>query len=301
MSDASPWTAPGHRIRAYDYPSPSLPWAAQRVVRALWRGPVVTGGQRDIPEEIPVALTYNGSAHAVMMASPCNLEDFAVGFSLTEGVVSDPVQIESLEVIPVAQGIELRMWIARYRDEALRQRRRCLAGPTGCGLCGLESIADALRPIREVQSDFAVPASSITAALAEITTRQHLNRQTHAVHAAAWCRPGQEMVLREDVGRHNALDKLAGALARKLVTAETGFLLLSSRVSIEMVQKSAAIGVPIIVAISAPTALAVRACDWAGMTLIAVARQDGFEVFTHPRRIHGGKACSSRPSLKACR
>jgi len=166
MSDASPSTAPGYRIHAYDYPSPSLPWPAQRVVRALWRGPVVTSGERDIPEEIPVAFTYNGSAHAVMMASPCNLEDFAVGFSLTEGIVSNPVQIESLEVIPAAQGIELRMWIARNRDEALRQRRHRLAGPTGCGLCGLESIADALRPIREVQSDFAVPASSITAALA---------------------------------------------------------------------------------------------------------------------------------------
>ena len=276
------------RARGYDDPPLALARPARRVARARWRGAAVAGGDRDIPEEVPVAFTYNGSAHAVMMASPCDLEDFAVGFSLTEGIVSDPAQIESLDAIAAGQGIELRMWLSCAREEALRQRRRRLAGPTGCGLCGVESIADALPPIRAVHGDDAVPASSIVDALAEIAAHQHLNRQTHAVHAAAWCRPGQRMVLREDVGRHNALDKLAGALARARIAAENGFLLLSSRVSIEIVQKSAAIGVPVIVAISAPTALAVRTCDQAGMTLIAVARQDGFEVFTHARRIRGG-------------
>jgi FdhD protein len=197
------------------------------------------------------------------------------------------IQFEDLEVIPASEGVELRMWIARSRDEALRQRRRRLAGPTGCGLCGIESLADILRPVRNVHSDIAVPASFISAQLAEITTHQHLHQRTRAVHAAAWCRPRQETVLREDVGRHNAVDKLAGALARKHADAQHGILLLSSRVSIEMVQKSAAIGIPAIVAMSAPTALAVRACDEAGVTLVAVARQDGFEVFTHPRRIRG--------------
>jgi FdhD protein len=287
MTEAVPATARAARSPAHDDPEAILPWPAQRVQRSFWRGLLVTGGERDLAEEIPVAFTYNGSTHAVMMASPCDLEDFAFGFSLTEGIISDPAEIESLDVIPASEGVELRMWIARSREEYLCQRRRRLAGPTGCGLCGIESLADALRPIGNVQNDLAVPASFISAQLAEITTRQHLNRQTHAVHAAAWCRPEHEMVLREDIGRHNALDKLGGALVRKHAEARQGLLVLSSRVSIEMVQKSAAIGIPIIVAISAPTALAVRACDHAGVTLIAVARQDGFEVFTHPRRIRG--------------
>jgi FdhD protein len=287
MSEAVLSTARPADSLAHDAPEALFPWPTQRVRRSFWRGPVVTGGERDLAEEIPVAFTYNGSTYAVMMASPCDLEDFAFGFSLTEGVVGDPEEVESLDVTAASEGVELRMWLARSREDVLRQRRRRLAGPTGCGLCGIESLADTLRPIRNVQSDFAVPASFISAELANIATRQHLNRRTHAVHAAAWCRPERDMVLREDVGRHNALDKLAGALARNHVEAEQGFLLLSSRVSIEMVQKSAAVGVPIIVAISAPTALAVRACDHAGITLIAVARQDGFEVFTHPRRIGG--------------
>jgi len=287
MSEPPSATAQAGRSLADDEPEVLLAWPFQRVKRGVWRGLVVTGGERDLAEEIPVVFTYNGSTHVVMMASPCDLEDFALGFSLTEGIVSHPAEIESLEVIPASAGVELRMCIARSQQEALRQRRRRLAGPTCCGPCGSESLADTLPPIRNVQSEFAVPASFISSELVEIAARRHLNQQTHAVHAAAWCRPGQDMVVREDVGRHNALDKLAGALAWMQAEAQQGFVLLSSRVSIAMVQKSAAIGIPVIVAISAPTALAVRACDHAGVTLIAVARQNGFEVFTHPRRIRG--------------
>jgi FdhD protein len=289
MSQGVPSIARACRSYAHDTPEALLPCPAQRVRPSIWRGPIVTGGERDLPEEIPVALTYNGSAHAVMMASPCDLEDFAFGFSLTEGIVSDLAQIESLEVIPAAEGVELRMWTARPQDEALQRRRRHLAGPTGCGLCGIESLAEALRPMRQVRSEFVVPASAIGAALDQITAHQRLNRQTRAVHAAAFCRPGQAMIVREDVGRHNALDKLAGALARQRITAGNGFVLLTSRVSIEMVQKAAAIGASVIVAVSAPTALAVRACDAVGITLIAVARQDGFEVFTGSHRVTGGR------------
>ena len=285
MSEPPSATARAGRSLADDEPEVLLAWPFQRVKRGVWRGLVVTGGERDLAEEIPVVFTYNGSTQVVMMASPCDLEDFALGFSLTEGIISHQAEIESLEVIPASAGVELRMCIARSQQEALHQRR--LAGPTCCGPCGSESLADTLPPIRNVHSDFAVPASFISSELVEMAARQHLNQQTHAVHAAAWCRPGQDMVLREDVGRHNALDKLAGALAWMQAEAQQGFVLLSSRVSIAMVQKSAAIGIPVIVAISAPTALAVRACDHAGVTLIAVARQNGFEVFTHPRRIRG--------------
>lgn len=274
-----PNTREGHRS--------ALPPPVQRIRRASWRGVVVTGGERAVPEEIPIALTYNGSSYAVMMATPQDLEDFAVGFSLTEGIVGTPAQIESLEVVPASGGVELRTWIPRAEQEALARRRRRLVGPTGCGLCGVESIAEALRPVRQVTSNLTVPAASIGAALNELVLRQHLNRQTHAVHAAAFFRPGHELIVREDVGRHNALDKLAGALARADIAPPAGFVTLSSRVSIEMVQKAAAMGAPIIVAVSAPTAHAIRACEEAGITLIGVARQDGFEVFTHPHRIGG--------------
>jgi FdhD protein len=252
-----------------------------------------------VPEEIPIALTYNGSSYAVMMATPQDLEDFAVGFTLTEGIVSTLAQIESVEVVPAGGGVELRMWIARAAQEALAQHRRRLVGPTGCGLCGVESIADALRPIRPVTSNLTVPAASIGAALNELVRRQHLNRETHAAHAAGFFRPGRELIVREDVGRHNALDKLAGALARANIAAPAGFVTLSSRVSIEMVQKTAAIGAPIIVAVSAPTAHAIRACEQAGIALVGVARQDGFEVFTHPRRIVGmDMADANLPSIR---
>jgi FdhD protein len=287
MSEATSSTAWTGRSSPHDDSEALLPAAAQRVKRGVWRGLLTVGGERDLAEEVPVALTYNGSTHVVMLASPCDLEDFALGFSLTEGIVNEPAEIESVEVVPTRGGVELRMWIARSQEQALRQRRRRLAGPTGCGLCGSESLADVLRPLRNVKSDLVVRASFISAELANLATCQHLHRRTRAVHAAAWCRPEQQMVVREDVGRHNALDKLAGALARTGAEAQQGLLLLSSRVSIEMVQKTAAIGIPVIVAISAPTALAVRACDHAGVTLIAVARQNGFEVFTHPHRING--------------
>jgi FdhD protein len=268
----------------------TLPPAVERVARARWRGSVVTRGTRDLPEEVPVAFTYNGSSYAVMMATPCDLEDFAVGFSLTEGIIGNTAHIESLDVVRAEKGIELRLWIEKLQNEALQRRRRRLAGPTGCGLCGLESLAEARRPLRPIESAATVAVTSISAALEEITAHQQLNQRTHAVHAAAFCRPGHGMILREDVGRHNALDKLAGALARARLEAAEGFLVLSSRVSIEMVQKAAVIGVPVIVAVSAPTALAVRACEAAGLTLIAIARPDGFELFTHPCRIIGAAA-----------
>jgi FdhD protein len=251
-----------------------------------WRAHGAAAGERVIPEETAVAFTYNGGTYAVMMATPQDLEDFAYGFTLTEGIVGSPEEIHRLEIVEGEIGIELRMWLADPPADALNERRRHMAGPTGCGLCGIESLAEAMRPSRRVRDGLTAMPTDILRALDSLASRQELNRQSRAMHAAAfWQKDAGLIAVREDVGRHNALDKLAGALARSRISAHTGLVLFTSRVSVEMVQKAAAIGAPVIVAISAPTALAVRTAQTAGITLIAVARQDGFEVFTHPQRI----------------
>jgi len=226
-----------------------------------------------------------------MMATPQDLEDFALGFTLTEGIVSSADDIRHLDIVETEIGIELRMWLSDQRAAALNDRRRHMAGPTGCGLCGIESLAEAMRPAPRVRDGETVSPSDIMRGLDMLAPRQELNRQTRAVHAAAyWQREAGLVALREDVGRHNALDKLAGALARRGIVGDAGVALLTSRVSVEMVQKAAVIGVPVLVAVSAPTALAVRTAEAAGITLIAVARSDGFEVFTHPQRIRAEAA-----------
>ncbi|MBX3502338.1 MAG: formate dehydrogenase accessory sulfurtransferase FdhD [Alphaproteobacteria bacterium] len=266
-----------------------VPPPVQRVARAAWAGGEPSSGMRVLPEETAVALTYNRTTHAVMMATPADLEDFAVGFSLTEGIVERPREIEELAVLPGRDGIELRMWIGEDRGAAFHDRRRHLAGPTGCGLCGMDSLAEAMRPPRVVSSGLRLSADDVRRAIAALPSAQTINRQTRAVHGAAYWEPEAGLVaLREDVGRHNAVDKLAGALARQSLSPDNGLLLLTSRVSIEMVQKAAAIGAPVVVAVSVPTALAVRAAEAAGITLIAVAREDGFEIFSHAGRIARG-------------
>ena len=263
-----------------------LPPPSRSVARAAYRGDGAQSGVRAIPEETPVAFTYNRSAYAVMMATPADLEDFALGFSLTEGVVREPKELQELEIVSTDLGIELRMWLAPDRLDAITQRQRRLAGPSGCGLCGLESLADATRALPHLTSAAQFDVAAIHTAMAALPAAQKLNQQTHAVHAAAFWHPQRGLVaVREDVGRHNALDKLAGALARDGADVAEGLVLLSSRISVEMVQKSAMIGAPIVIAVSAPTALAIRLADEAGITLIGIARADGFEVFTHPERI----------------
>jgi FdhD protein len=263
------------------------------VGRQAWRGGRLATGARVIPEETAIAFTYNGSSYAVMMATPWDLHDFAVGFSLSEGVIRAADEIESFEIVEQGidggnsgMGIELRMRLVEPRASAFAARRRYLAGPTGCGLCGIESLDEAMRPPARVGDDGRFGPRDIMQALAALDGEQKIHRETRAVHGAGFYRPDRGLVaLREDVGRHNALDKLVGALARQGMTGAGGLGVVTSRLSVEMIQKAAAVGIPVLVAVSAPTALAVRMADAAGMTLIAVARSDGFEIFTHPQRI----------------
>jgi FdhD protein len=262
-----------------------VPLPARRVLRQAWRNGSTLTGERTLAEEVPVAFSYDGATHAVLMATPDDLEDFALGFSYTEGIITAAAQVAELAVVSVADGIVLRMWLTSDRSGMFAARRRRFVGPAGCGICGLESLAEANRAIPTVSYDLQVSRQHIADAVAALPAKQPLNMQTRAVHAAAFWEPDWGLVLREDVGRHNALDKLAGALLRSGRSPVQGIIVLSSRISIELVQKAAMMGAAIIVGVSAPTALAVRTADATGLTLVGIARDDGFEVFTHPERI----------------
>jgi FdhD protein len=262
--------------------------AVETVHRRAWARDAFAVGERALAEETAVAFVYDGSSYAVMMATPKDLDDFAVGLTLTEGIVASLAEIESLEVLEEPVGIELRMRLQDARAKALTERRRYLTGPVGCGLCGIDSLAEAMRPTRAVGTGVQVTPEVILAAVDQVGDRQAINRQTRAVHAAGFAdRNGQVVMVREDVGRHNALDKLIGGLARAGTDPVDGFLIVTSRLSVELVQKASVMGVALLVAVSAPTALAVRAAEGAGMTLVAVARRDGFEVFTRSDRVKG--------------
>jgi FdhD protein len=264
---------------------PMAPSPVQSVARQSWRnGAAALMGERTLAEEVPVAFSYDGATHAVLMATPDDLDDFAVGFSMTEGIVRHPKEIEELSIAGCADGIVLRMWLSGERSDAFAARRRRFVGPAGCGMCGLESLAEANRSIPRVARGFEIGRRDMEDAVATLPQAQTLNMRTRSVHAAAFWQRDRDFVLREDIGRHNALDKLAGALLRDGRPIADGVVVLSSRISIEMVQKAGMIGAPVVVGISAPTAFAVRVADAAGITLIGIARDDGFEVFTHPER-----------------
>ena len=260
--------------------------SSSRPVR-VFRDGTFREGTREVAAETAVAMTYNRVTHAVMMATPDDLADFALGFTLSERIVDHPAEIEECEIVVGSpDGVECRMWIAPARMERLERRRRRLAGVTGCGMCGLESLDEALRHPPRVPGGIVVAAADVARAVASLRPAQALNERTRAVHAAGfWTVQDGLIAIREDVGRHNALDKLGGALARERRDPASGILVLSSRLSVELVQKAALMGVAVVAAVSAPTALALDMAEHAKLTLIGVAREDGFEVFTRPDRI----------------
>ena len=261
-------------------------------VRA-WRDGKLSVVEDCVAEETPVALVYNGEPHVVMMATPTDLEDFALGFSFSEDVIADAAEMQSLEVFrhegtngPGGPSYEIRMRIPAQRHEVLLGRRRNLHGRTGCGLCGAETIADAIRSPRRVGAGVPVAVAALRRAQDELRRRQTLNGLTGATHAAAWATPdGAVQLVREDVGRHNALDKLIGALLRERRDTTRGFAVVTSRASYEMALKAAMAGIPLLAAISAPTAYAIRVAEEAGLTLIGFARGDSFVIYACPARV----------------
>lgn len=241
-----------------------------------------------VAEETPAALVFNGISHAVMMLTPQNLEDFAVGFSLSERIVDNPAQIYDIECVaaPDAGGIEVRLTIASECFIRLKDKRRQLAGRTGCGVCGLESLAALDLSMPRLSDAFSITPQALQKAFAAMQGLQEINAVTGATHAAAWAdTAGNIVLLREDVGRHNALDKLVGALAAGKAARPAGFAIMSSRASYELVQKAARAHMSILATISAPTSLAISMAEQAGISLLGFVRRTGFVVYAHPQRV----------------
>jgi FdhD protein len=237
-----------------------------------------------LAEEVPIALVFNGISHAVMLASPTDLEDFALGFALAEGIVQTAQQVFGIDVQPVANGIEVQIQIAAADEALLKERRRSLAGRTGCGLCGTDSLAQLKRPAPSVPT-MAVETAAIARAQRALAQQQPLQQITGAAHAAAWCSTaGDLLCVREDIGRHNALDKLLGALHQQAIHSREGFVCITSRASYEMVQKAAVLGTGVLAAVSAPTAMAVQTALHCNLALAGFARADGLVAYTFADR-----------------
>jgi len=269
-----------------DFKQPLIAQAAiSRLMVQKWQSDALKSLEDVVAEEVPVAMIYNGISHAVMLATPQDLEDFALGFSLAEGILSNPKELYGIEVVQQASGIELRMEIANVRFFQLKDRRRSMTGRTGCGLCGAESLTQALRLPESVNTSKEVfTPTAVLKAIKDAVSQQALQAETGATHASFWVQANGDIVMvREDVGRHNALDKLLGAKANQ--EKEKGFVLTTSRASYEMVQKVAVAGVAMLVAISAPTGLAIRLAEQCGITLVGFARSNQFVLYTHSERL----------------
>lgn len=254
----------------------------KKVTVSRWAPSGLSTAEDLVAEEAPIAMVYNGVSHVVMMATPKDLEDFALGFSLSEGVIAAPGELLDLDIVSHEQGIEINMTILARQFARLKEQRRNLAGRSGCGLCGYESLSQIKQPEARLFSGQRVPNTVIARALQQLEVLQPLRKATGACHGAAWCSPeGDILVAREDVGRHNALDKLLGFMAKTDTGPANGFALISSRASFEMVQKAAAFGISTLVAVSAPTTLALDAANTAGVQLVGFCRLNGHVIYTN--------------------
>jgi FdhD protein len=258
------------------------------VAARQWQDGAFGEKREQVIEEVPVALVYNGQPHVVMMATPQDLEDFALGFSLTEELVSSPKDVQKISVVTYSAGIELQLTVPKACDEKIAARARKLAGQTGCGICGADSIETVLKTLHPVTAATRLQASAIQRAIHALAGQQKLNAVTGSTHAAAWAtHDGGVRMVREDVGRHNALDKLIGALLKTDTEIDVGFVLVTSRASFEMVQKVTVLGAPLLAAISGPTGLAIKIAEQAGLTLVGFARPGRMTVYAHPERVTG--------------
>jgi formate dehydrogenase accessory protein FdhD len=269
-----------------DAAAPQSLAVSTRVEVERWQGGALARTTDLVAEEVPVALVYHDVPHVVMLATPSDLEDYAVGFTLSEGLVARREEIRGVEVTRGEGVADVHVTVAWERFSELIRRRRNLTGRTGCGLCGAESAAEAIREVPPVPAGVSITAAELHQAIEELSARQPINARTGSVHAAAWVVPGSGIqVVREDVGRHNALDKTIGALARAQADFAAGYMLITSRASYEMVQKCATVGVSLLVALSAPTAFAVRLAQRSGLTLVAFARRDQHVIYANPQRV----------------
>lgn len=265
---------------------PTSARAVERVTVRRWRAGELSLTQDQVADEQPIALTYQGIPHVVMLATPDHLDDLGVGFTLSEAIVQRADEIQSVQVINEDGALEVRMSIATERFSALLRTHRNLTGRTGCGLCGAETIEQAIRHPAAVSSGVTLTHIELQAALAKLQSLQPTNAITGSVHAAAWALPGAGIqLLREDVGRHNAMDKVIGALIHERIDLTKGYVVITSRASYEMVQKAATLGISLLAAVSAPTALAIKLADECGLTLIGFARNNSHVVYTHSHRL----------------
>lgn len=268
-----------------DDPDRTVPsWRIVEVER--WQGSQRLQASDHVVDEIPVAMVYNGISHAVMLASPMSLDAFGLGFSLTEGIITDRRELFDLEVLARQEGLEVRMTISQERFAALKEKRRSMAGRTGCGLCGAENLQHVVRHPAPVGAGCLITAASLHQAFAQLAGQQPVQALTGALHAAAWVsQSGEVLHVQEDVGRHNALDKLIGTLAYLGAEVQQGYVIVTSRASYEMVQKAASFGISLLASISAPTGLAIDLAREAGLTLVGFARKNSHVVYANPHRI----------------